>query len=313
MDHTVQELPRLPRPQIIQYLEEVTREIASLRTNYGIEGRLSDFNLFLKPKDGAPNPGKILLVSKHHLARLITKYEKVFPTFKDLPPHARIGIDVHGREYQTPRFEVHCLEASLFEDMAAIWNAVADIPPDAEKPPLRDVQLYKLAKALQRATIRCAFALIEGYLNGLAMDIYLSADPSAKTLEKLTEWDQAASKPRPLPLKEKITQYPKIAKGADTPPISAATHKQVARLLEIERLVRHALIHPTPMGRGPAERKTWREEAYMDVDRDQVEEICDLVTGVIQEIDKLLDRKFGTVSFWLLPREGSHYPTSVFR
>jgi hypothetical protein len=312
IDVTIEGLPSLPRAQIISFLEKLTPEIQSLRAEYGIKAKLKDFEFFLKPKDITLHPGKVLLVSKHHLSELIPKYEKVFSEFLDLPPHARIGIDTLGHEYPTPRFEVHLLEASLFEDMAALWNDIADISPEFVDGPLRDIYGYKRTKALLRATIRSAFALIEGYLNGLAMDIYLTRKCSPKQLEQLTEADQESGRPKPLSLKDKISQYPKIALSRRTPPITATSCREVAQLLDLEAQIRHALIHPTPMARGPASARQWREETYFEVTRSQVADACRIVTDVILAIDRTLDGMFGTVTFWLYPKESGHYPDETF-
>ena len=312
IDNTLKHLPHLSRSKIISFIEKLTDEIGRLRREFGITAKLKDFELFLNPEEFSLHPGKTLLISKHHLSQLIPRYEKVFPEFRDLPPHARIGIDTLGYEYPTPRYEVHLLEASLFEDMASLWNSLADLPPNIEDDPLSDINLFKRTKALQRATIRSAFALIEGYLNGLAMDIYLTGETTIKELEKLTESDQTHGRPRQISLKDKISQYPKIALSLPNPPITSSNCIEVVQLLDLETRVRHALIHPTPMARGPENSRQWREETYFDVDRAQVADACRTISDVILLIDKILDGMFGTVGFWLYPLKSGRYPDGTF-
>lgn len=55
--------------------------------------------------------------------QLFSSFGKVFDRWSLLPPHARIGIDVHGIDPKAGDW-IHwrLLEASLFEDLAMLWN-----------------------------------------------------------------------------------------------------------------------------------------------------------------------------------------------
>ena len=53
---------------------------------------------------------------------MFENYDLALLIFPHLPPHALISIDVLGID-NSKTFEVYMLEASLFEDMASLWNA----------------------------------------------------------------------------------------------------------------------------------------------------------------------------------------------
>ena len=92
-----------------------------------------------------------------------------------IPPHARISVDYLGIGIEYPGgFEVRLLDASLFEDMCALFNNCrrADLDCPRELPP-GDIKRKIAAKyhaALKRATISSAFYFVEGYINCLASD-----------------------------------------------------------------------------------------------------------------------------------------------
>ncbi|MDR4482047.1 MAG: hypothetical protein R3B95_02140 [Nitrospirales bacterium] len=95
-------------------------------------------------------------------------YSKVFPDSKLLPAHARIVFDYHGNGPNgDPDTGVRILEASIYEDMAALWNLLDERASDDN--PKKMPRERKTQYALRRATVGAAVYFLEAYLNGLAL------------------------------------------------------------------------------------------------------------------------------------------------
>lgn len=193
--------------------------------------------------------------------------------------------------------------------MATLWNAAATAT-EAEEPQTT-VPDTKRAAALSRATAKAAFNLLEGYLNGLAVDVQLLFTVSAKEKTLLQEWDEAKNRPVRLSLRDKILEYVKLAAHAQHPPVQESNSKAMQVVLATETAVRHALIHPTPrLLTGEA---TYRENVYLNLTLQQVEGVCDAVSELIPQIGAAVGPSFGDVDLWLFDRnESNRYPDRTF-
>jgi hypothetical protein len=130
------------------------------------------------------------------------------PRWRLFPPHTRFRIDHHGALPDS--LEWRLLEASLFESAALLWNDVVAAVVDDTGVLGDDKIPGKRYRELKRSTIRAIFALIEGYLNGIAYDIALTTDIgtlSKAAREMLIERDDSG-RARFKTLKEKIFAYP---------------------------------------------------------------------------------------------------------
>ena len=161
--------------------------------------------------------------------------------------------------------EYRLLEASLFESAALLWNDTATSEVQERATPGDGKLPTKRYRELQRSTIRAIFALIEGYLNGIAYDIELTTDLatlSAGAREMVLERTDDA-KTRFKTLREKIFAYPRIALGLEHSPV-LETQADVAWILQKEKELRDAIVHPTP--RAEQHRALIREQVYYDTD-----------------------------------------------
>lgn len=311
IDNTLNIIPSIPPEKVRTFFLDIMNEVQRLRKIYEITCSASKLVNLVNPEHLSKPSGWVLLISKHHLEKFIPRYDLVLPLFTQLPPHARIGIDVLGTEYEKPRVEISLLEASLFEDMAALWNIVCEYPVEIEQTPINDVVAYKKLKAIERSTVKAAFSLLEGYLNGLALDILLTQKVSNNDRMKLEEWDEEKQRPFSLSLRDKLLQYPKIALGLDHPPLQESNFQEYKQIIDVERKLRHALIHPNPQDK-PHD-NYYREGSYFHLSKVEVSEVCDLIYKIITRISAEIKDKYGTVDWWLYKREESgKYKDSLF-
>ncbi|MDF1555568.1 MAG: hypothetical protein P1P84_21025 [Deferrisomatales bacterium] len=206
------------------------------------------------------------------------------------------------------------LEASLFEDMAALWNSTVGNPlPPTSVEALGSPLEVKRHFALLRSTLRAAFALLEGYLNGLAADIYLTrTDLTQDELTSLTEWDATEERHKTLGFREKVHRYPRIAIASKHPPITESSSRALALLLEAQTRLRHAVIHPTPLGKTDNGVPS-REQVHHNLTQDEVADVCDAAIQLILDVSTAIEHRFGGVDWWLKPRaESGLFGNEVF-
>jgi hypothetical protein len=307
LDNSLENIERMPGPELRRKARAVQADYERMVKLYGVRGSLDQFEEILAEYTAASKP--ILYVSKYDLERLFAKYENRFPEFGKLPPHGRVGIEVGGRKSSNTEIKSFVLEASLFEDMAALWNLAA-AATEAEEP-AATIPDTKHAAALRRATAKASFNLLEGYLNGLALDIQLVLRVSSKEKTLLQEWHETNNRPVRLSLRDKILQYAKLGARAQHPPVQESNSEAMQIVLSTEAAVRHALIHPTP--RLVAGEPTYRENVYLNLTLEQVEAVCDAVVALIRQIGAAVGPSFGDVNSWLFERDQTKkYPDRTF-
>lgn len=312
IDRNLKILPTLTRREILARLPELDKILKEISERYGVKGTLRQMENLINKKSTLPGE-TFLLLSKFHIQELYDHYERSLPIFPDLPPHARIGIDVLGIRKQARKIEIYLLEASLFEDMAALWNNTLEVSESARTHGNEKAELIKRKNALKRATAKAVFNLLEGYLNGIALDIYLSRDTTPEEEMKLMEWDAERSRPRPLSLRDKLLQYPKITLKKKHPPLDENNCQEMAKILELEQRIRHSLIHPKPGILQGGSVYNIREAVYIHLSNEEVAELCDIAINLIEKINKTIEEKFGKVDFWLHRHdESGRFPGETF-
>lgn len=207
--------------------------------------------------------------------------------------------------------EVFQLEASLFEDMAILWNRTLLASCEAAQPESSKAQV-KLFKALLRGTVKATFNLLEGYLNGLACEILLMHTVSPEDRIRLEEWDAGRNRVQFLSLREKLLQYPKIAIAVQHPPLLNKFASSVSRVVDLEIALRHALIHPRPQVE-VVEPTTFREAAFFELTTERGAALIDEVIELIQATAGIVGMEYGDVSMCLCRRNSDGYfPESTF-
>lgn len=314
LDATIQSVSRMSVRAARERLQVVAEELREVRSKIGVKVPLAVLESFSLPErlaragklrdwSGAtPIDPALVWFPKYVLARLFSRYEATFPDFEKLPPHAQIGINVHGIETQGS-VEVYLLEASLFEDMAMLFNISRE--PFEEANPI-DKLKWKRRASLRRSAVKAIFNLLEGYINGIAWDVLLTRSVSAKEETLLQEWDSSIDRYKPLSLRDKLLKYPRLAIQAEVPPIDEGRCPAMGEVLNAETALRHSLIHPTPRverWEGDTDREfAFRAIGESDRAAAQLDALCDSAIETIDAIDAVLGGVFGTTESWLARR-----------
>jgi hypothetical protein len=239
--------------------------------------------------------------------QLFSNLAAAVPRWPLFPPHLRVGIDHHGKF--PDGLEWRLLEASLFESVAVLWNDVRGATVDDSTARGDEKIAGKRYRELMRSTIRAIFAFLEGYLNGIAYDTVLTRDVTqlSKGAQELLSERDDEGRARFKTLREKLFGYPRLALDLEHSPLDT-TNAHIAYILEHERALRDAIVHPTP--RVSSGEGVLREQAYFEVDRSTVSALLDHSIHAVRYIDGVLGGRFGRVEIWLADREadGSFAP-----
>ncbi|MEW6410840.1 MAG: hypothetical protein AB1483_00035 [Candidatus Zixiibacteriota bacterium] len=312
IDRQFDTLSNLSRNEIRRHMERLTDLVRNLSDHYGWKGTSNDIEMYLnETKD---KKSLILWAKKTHLQRLFSRYDNAMPIFDRLPPHARIGVDIHNAFERKGKAHYFIVEAALYEDMTALWNHTSELYESCDEQ-TASAEEAKLLLSLMRATARSAFCLIEGYINGLGWDIALSQKLSKKYLTIVTEWDVDRQCAVRKSLRDKLLLYPKIAMGKEHPLFDENSCIDMKELLQFEKKLRHSLIHPTPMPQLEGESSIFlRESVFLSPsDFSMIGDLCDVVVRLISKINEALDGLYGDAALWLKVRnpEGC-FPTDTF-
>jgi hypothetical protein len=286
-----------------------------------IDGIDKDFGIISRPalyvsivEEAIEAPYDLRFVPKHFIdTRLFKRFENKFDGWSEFPPHTRIGMDAKSiLPFAGRDIEFRLLEAALFEDMAMLWNECLTHETDDRGASRAERIPGKRFRSLKRSAARAVFALLEGYINGLSVDVQwaMSTDQlSARALELLTEKTEDG-RSRYTRLRDKILQYPKIAMGLEHPPIQDSNIDLTLVLLR-ERQWRDAIMHPTP--RLEDDPSQTREQYFFEIDINELRELIDAAVRLIRTIDDSLNGKYGRVTVWLQGRgPDGRFPESVF-
>lgn len=313
VDRSLENIEHIPGPRLREISKEFSKALREVISHYGVVATLAELEATLDPSRShwSPDEDVYWCVSKYELRKLFTRYENALPAFEKLPPHARVGIDCKGIRHSAKSMEVFWLEAALFEDMAAQWNEAVVADNRAAKPESTKQEL-KHAHSCTRSAAKGAFNLLEGYINGVAGDILLLQHVSDEERTLLEEWDTLKKRPRFVTLRDKLLQYPRIASGAKHAPIQETSSGAMRRVLDLEKQLRHALIHPRPQVYMD-ELRTFREIIFFELTNQVVGALCDDVLTLIEEISRVVGPRFGDVSFWITKRDSEGlFPDSAF-
>ena len=189
--------------------------VASLRESLRVRVSQDKLIEIYKNLKAETPPGKLSYLPLETLVAWLGFYSdnNVFPR------HARVGIDIHG--VSDGDAELKILEASLYEDMCALFNLARESRHWSSRKPISRPDLKRHA-ALCRATVSAAFYFVECYLNGLAANYLLvrglpHSDPDRA---RLTEFDVTKQRQKYLSLREKIIHYTRIVSQAKHYPLN---------------------------------------------------------------------------------------------
>lgn len=247
----------------------------------------------------SPSPLVVTFIRKELFLQWFEHYERLWTPFRRLPRHGRLAVYPRGAPAGGNR-EWWLLEAKLFEDVAALWNQVNSLR-----------QQSKWREALQRATARAAFHLLEGYLSGLAFELEKGPGRTQRELDRLHDWDSEKNKPRFLSLRDKLLQYQRIALRRADAPLQPSNCREMRDLLEWEDRVRNRLVHPSTMT--DRDRNQSREIVFFTLSTEEVGRIVDATTGLIEKLSTTVGPEWGDVTMWLHHRDADgQFPDVAF-
>ena len=144
----------------------------------------------------------------------------------------------------------------------------------------------KTAEALWRAAASTAFYCVEAYLNGLAFDYYTANEPrlDEDTKRLLTEWDTVQKRFKPVRLRDKLLQYPRIICGTAHPPLQENSCPEMAFFMGRAKLLRDAVVHASPKPNLSAVGDA-KESLFLSLDFPETERIVDNTVALIRKIE----------------------------
>src|SRR5437867_5897406 len=258
--------------------------------------------------------GHSTYVPVHVMRELFADYSKVLRGSEHFPAHARVAVDVSGTLYDNARHpEVFLLEASMFEDMAALFNVVAS-DSSANLDHARPKSEIKTQTALHRAVILAALHFVEAYVNGVALEHVLTKGSAVddRIRDVLSDWDSSRNRPRYLSLGEKLLQYQRIILGVEHAPLQESNCPEMATILNVAKRVRDALAHPS----AAANPSTFRPEKELAIATLGFKDVTEAVDAAIALVRKLGVTLYGeqALLWWLYDRatEG-RFPNAAFQ
>lgn len=237
-------LNAIPRSEVNLRLQQLRQGNAQIRVRYGVKVPTQTIVAVIKRARNAPAQ-KELLYSKHGIDHICDHYDKVLPTYHDLPLHARIAFPSDGFA-KAGRIEVTVMETLLFEEMCALFN----LYHRRRAEPVRSKIDAKTLNALAHAVGNGAYYFVEAYMNGLACDAVLGAfgDIELETKAIFAEWDPRKNRRKRLSMRDKILRFPRLILGLEHPPLTESNCQELAYFLDDAKRARDAVVHPSVLG-----------------------------------------------------------------
>lgn len=309
------ERPTIKRVQ--EHINQTEQHIEDLRRLLGVRVPNHTLIEILEMVEAAPE-GKTALVSKHVIERLFERTDRTFEQFDRFPAHVRIMIyqtkpNHHDAEPKT--VDWRSIEATLFEDMCAMFNLAKeiDLKTITLSPDLHRLRTNKTLGALARATASAAFYFVEAYLNGLAYDHYISVgsrlDDEAR--KKLTEFDGKQNRPSYLSLRDKLLQYPKIILRAEHPPLQENNCPELDFICNTAKELRDSIVHASPRP-DPESLKPTKETYLFNTSFEEVQRIVDKAIALVRKLEVTVGGNDSGL-FWMHERApDGFFPPAVF-
>lgn len=319
-------LPTLTNRELAEFVSQTEKDIQVRVDALKPRLPLSFYSEFLHDVPVATD--QWLFVPKWRLKQWFGAMESALST---LPEHTLLSFDLHGIDAPGTHGEVRILEASLFEDMCALFNRAWSLSAVAAET--RGKAVVKECAACRPGAVLAAFYMVEAYLNSVAYDYLLEnakKGPSAD-MDTITEWDHKRDRQKLVSFRDKLLAYPRIILGLDHPPLQENNCPEMRFLLEDSKLFRDAIVHANPRtGNSPITERSkelysWRIGSVTPVAfgsgsqffsgeaaAEQWVKIIDSAIGLVEQLEKLIYPNTERL-FWLRKRtEAGPFDLSVF-
>lgn len=254
-------------------------QLATMRAAYGLKALPEQLRAFREEAKRVAE-GEVVWARKALLSALLSAYDG-----HSWPAHAQFMIDPHGKQPRWPRLEIRLLEATLYEDMCVLFNLLLRTQQAIDRQEPNKIT-RKTVDALCRATLTSAYYFVESYINGVAMRYLATHGPTLdqESRDVLTEWDSRNQRPKPLPMREKILKFTKIARGSAHPPIQESNCPEMRILTKISKQFRDSIVHasaiPDRITRIPE-----KEMAVFTVTLRDAEQAVDASVGFVRKAE----------------------------
>jgi hypothetical protein len=297
-----EELHHLSKAELRRLRGLYKKQLTKVRREYGLRLSASDILKLLDRLEAVPE-GQVTYLPLWVLRQWFEHSDRVIPPPSEVFYHAYIAIDATGNIYSKPDaiFTARYLEASLFEDMCALYNLARQ--SHLSRAEDESAKTLKQRLALQRATVIAAFNMLEAYLNGIAFD-HVELESAAIADEAkaiLTEWDERRQRPKYISLREKLLSYPKLILHLEHPPLQESNCDELKYLVETAKELRDAIVHAS---RRPNLEtiKPEKEIAVYGVEFETVERIVDATINLIRKIEDKVNHSDHRIVGWLYGR-----------
>jgi hypothetical protein len=309
--------------QLDTLIPQMEKRLQSLRDRLGAQ-ESGDF--YQKLLAGAAlGEEHFLYVPRWMLEALFSKSGDSILHIPSVPRHALVQIDVNGLLDDGSMREYRVLEASLYEDMALMFNRVLDLEQELDslhqkhrilKEPEQKKTFKELAAA-RRACVSSAFYFVEAYLNSLAFEALItrSTELSQQDLERLTEWSESRNEGKGadkyLTLRDKCLHYPRLVAGKQHPLLDENNSPALARFLSEFKELRDSIVHASAVPRQP-ELGLDKEQRFLLLNTKQCGEIVDVSIELVGKIEEATYGHRNRV-IWLVPRDSTgRFPMLAF-
>jgi len=300
-------LPERSKRDLQELIELNERNLAVMRRHYGVKAPSKTLLSIIEKVEHA-REGKSFMLLKYVYSGLFEHPGKFVLQYERLPLHAR--FEFTGKEMTT--VEVWILEAALYEDMCALYNAWASaqnrVTPTCPKSD------RKHASALYRSMIVSVFNFIECFLNGLAYQHYLEHMKALSQAHKddLTEWDSKRKQTRYLSLRQKLYTYQRIISSTNTATLQETNCPEMKFLLEKSKIVRDAIAHANPSVIEIDPEMAAKEELLMNPDAEEARQTVDAAIHLVRKLNEACKHSAERID-WLQDRgPDGVFPNTVF-
>jgi hypothetical protein len=207
---------------------------------------------------------------------------------------------------------IRLLEASIYKDMATLWNLLYERSHPSEVT-TTSLPEQKMISALCRAIVACAVYFVEAYVNGLAFS-HLSNNENTLSDEErsfLSDWDFTRNRPRYLSLRDKIIRYQRIILRTEHAPIQPGNTFELQRILDTAELIRNPLAHPSPHF-DPRSGAPDKEPAIYGIVVDTARESVDAAIAAVMKIEMVIHADHRRIAWLLLRGTDGTFPVEAF-
>lgn len=316
-------LEKLSRRELKSALEHINKKLKKLVSSNKISALgKTVFRQWYLDIENKEVPERVLNFPKIYLLRYIADAE-LLPPFVHCPAHGLIEIPYRCSAVPKDFFGFIVPEIMLYESMAMMMNKLVELPiPSSNK---QSKKLYKESAALKRSSLVFAYSFVEAYLNGLAArvtlgDIESSAREkvSSKNLAKIFEKDpKNFTRSSFVSFRDKALQYPRIAIGANFPPLTESNCTELKVLLDTSKIYRDAIAHPSfradlivaSTGKFDFQESSKMQSLVLIPDSD-VQQTVDAAVGFVLQVEELVG---GSIGQFLFARdENGRFPDLAF-